>query len=331
MSTRIATLLCLSLLANSAWSQTMPEDTPAPTEEQILVVGQKPGPGLWKVSKGEHVLWLFGTYEPLPKKLEWRSHEVEAKLAQSQEFLAPPSSNAKIGFFKKLSLLPHLVGMQKNPDGAELKDLVPPDVYARWLPLKEKYIGKDSGIERKRPLFIADELYTRALYKSGLGNDKEVSDRFEQLLKKSKIKVTQTQIDLELSDPAGMLKEFKKSSLEDAACFAKTLDALETDIEHMRTRADAWAKGDIAEIEKVNFSERRNACQDAIKNSSVVKGNAAFDTLEERMMEQWLVTVDKAMAANTSTFATMPVRRLLEPKGLVSKLEARGYTVEKPE
>ena len=43
----------------------------------ILVTGQQPGPGLWKVthpSAGhDHVLWILGSYGPLPRKMQWRS------------------------------------------------------------------------------------------------------------------------------------------------------------------------------------------------------------------------------------------------------------------
>ena len=67
-------LVVLSLCALSAapvWSQTEPPPPPAEQAEAvaaedviaetILVAGQRPGPGLWKVSKGDHVLWVFGT------------------------------------------------------------------------------------------------------------------------------------------------------------------------------------------------------------------------------------------------------------------------------
>ena len=40
--------------------------------EEVLVTGQQPGPGLWKVTRpGDphgHVLWILGNYSPLPKK-----------------------------------------------------------------------------------------------------------------------------------------------------------------------------------------------------------------------------------------------------------------------
>ncbi len=79
------------LLASPAMSQThsAPIIAQAAAEEQIhdkvLVVGQRPGPGLWKVSKGGNVLWVFGTHAPLPARMQWRSQQVEAILAQSQQ------------------------------------------------------------------------------------------------------------------------------------------------------------------------------------------------------------------------------------------------------
>jgi len=43
-------------------------------------------------------------------------------------------------------VLPHAIGFKKNPDGARLRDLLPADVYARWLLMKAKYIGADEGM-----------------------------------------------------------------------------------------------------------------------------------------------------------------------------------------
>ena len=45
--------------------------------DAILVSGPQPGPGLWKVRKGEHVMWILGTVGPLPKRMEWDASTVE--------------------------------------------------------------------------------------------------------------------------------------------------------------------------------------------------------------------------------------------------------------
>jgi len=325
---KIFAAIALYLAAACAFAQDVePEIIP----EQIVVVGQKPGPGLWKVSKGDHVLWVFGSYAPLPRKMEWRSREVEKILAESQEYLLPPNARADVGFFKGLTLLPQMIGLKKNPDDAELKDVLPADVYARWLELKHKYIGEDSGIERERPLFAAGELHRRALGKIGLGSGNEVRERIDKIAKQNKVPATKTTITLALDDPSRMLKEFKKSPLEDVACFRKTLDQLEGELDTLRTRANAWAVGDIGEILKLNFAERENSCRDAMYNSQFMQEQASFRSMEERMRESWLSAAERALAANRSTFAVLQLRDIVDPKGYIAALEARGYSVHKPE
>jgi hypothetical protein len=36
---------------------------------EVVVSSEQPGPGLWKVSSGDHVLWVFGTIGVLPKHM----------------------------------------------------------------------------------------------------------------------------------------------------------------------------------------------------------------------------------------------------------------------
>lgn len=338
--------LCLCLLAAPAFSQTPevatgtePQDAAAETQtsatdpagEKILVVGQRPGPGLWKVSKGDHVLWIFATYSPLPKKMQWRSHEVEAILAQSQEYLTPPSVRSHVGVFRAMTLLPHVIGLKKNPDGAKLRDVVPAEIYGRWLVLKAKYIGADEGIESERPLFAADELYRKALGQAGLSVGHEVTNEIEKIIKKHNIKMTHSAVTLDFEEPAKAIKDFKKSSIDDADCFAKTLERLETGLDAMRVRANAWAIGNLEVIQKLSFADRDAACRSAMQTSSVIKSQKGLQEAKERMRETWLAAAEKSLAANASTFAVLALKEILDPKGLVAALEAKGYVVEKPE
>ncbi len=330
--------LLLTVLCLCCWSAlAQAPETPAPAaelatvSEQILVTGHKPGPGLWKVSKGENVLWVFGTYAPLPKKMEWRAREVDAILAQSQEYIDPPSAMADVSYWKMLTLIPHVFGLKKNPDGAQLRDLMPADVYARWLVLKEKYIGNNEDIESERPIFAAEQLFSMALKQSGLTNDGEVGATIEKIVKKNKIKRTSPGIKLPVKDPKRMMKNFKSGTLDDIACFSKTLDRLETDLDAMRVRANAWAKGDLAVIEKLGYADREGACRAAMAEASFIQDEPGFKDSRPRMRAAWLEAVEKALAVNKSTFAVLKLHELLDPKGLLSALQEKGYVVEKPE
>ncbi|NVM79422.1 uncharacterized protein YbaP (TraB family) [Duganella sp. SG902] len=330
MLKRLLPALCLTLPLTCAFAQT----EEAPTEaapETILLVGQRPGPGLWKVSKGDHVLWVFGTHAPLPQKMEWRSQQVESILTQTQEYIQPPGAYAHVGFFRGLTLLPSMIGMKKNPDGATLKDVLPADVYARWLPLKAKYLGENDDIERERPIFAADALFNAGLKNAGLTGSGDVEKKIAGMVKQHKIKQTKTVIELEMDDPSRTLKDFKKSPLADSACFAKTLARLESDIDAMRVRANAWSKGDIEAIRKLSYEDQEAECAEAVRNADFVKNSPGFQNVKERIQASWMAAAEKALENNTSTFATLRLSNILGPNSYLTALKAKGYQVDSPE
>ena len=340
MSKRYACALYLSVLTLPAVAQTAaaPEPAPAaapaaaeePAPATVVVEGRRPGPGVWKVSKGDHVMWVFGTYAPLPQKMEWDSSRVERLVAKSQEVLTRPGARMEVGFFRGLTLLPTAIGIDKNPDGATLHDVLPADVYARWQVLKGKYIGDNDGIERRRPIFVADTLLSAGIGKSGLTQNTGVEALVEKTAKHDKVKITSTTLSMEVDDPRGLMKEFKKSQVDDVACFTKTLDRLEGDIDAMRVRANAWANGNIAEISSLDYAERDKACNDAIFNSEFAKHSPAFQHLPERIRANWVKLAEKSLADNTATFALLPMKDVVGPASYLADLQAKGYTVESP-
>ena len=160
--------------------------------EEVLVTGVQPGPGLWRVTRptddGEHVLLIMGQYRTLPKEMEWRSTELEAAIASSQELLAEPEVDPEVGAFASIGALPSLIGVRNNPDGRKLEDLVPIQLYARWLALKAEYLGYDQDIERWRPIFAAFELYRKAVDASGLTYSPVVWSIAKKSAKKHRVK-----------------------------------------------------------------------------------------------------------------------------------------------
>jgi TraB/PrgY/gumN family len=131
------------------------EEDPAPLEE-VLVVGEHPGPGLWKVSKRSHSLFILGTHVPLPKDLVWRSKEVESAIARSNEVLGAYSVSLRVDQEDAL---------QSKRD--TLKEVLPSRMYAQWRALRDKYIG-DTEADRLLPAAAALLLQARAYERSGL-------------------------------------------------------------------------------------------------------------------------------------------------------------------
>lgn len=337
----VVPVLCLSLLTASAWAQTEPPQpatepvagtaaAPEVPPEQILVVGQKPGPGLWKVSKDDHVMWVFGTYAPLPKNMEWRSQQVEKLIAQSQELITAPSANLGMGWFRSLTVLPFMIGMEDNPDGKVLGDLVPPETHQRWLALRKKYLKDDDDFERKRPLFAAGELSEKAMSAAGLSKQMDLTKKVVQIAEQNKVKVTWATVNMELDSPVKAIREFKKTPLEDVACFTKTVDRFETDLDALRARANAWSKGDIDAIRGLDFSEQEAACLNAVQNSKVMQERGLGD-IDGKMRTTWIGAAEKALGANKSTFAVLPLRFILGKQSYLAELQAKGYVLEQPE
>ncbi len=335
---RVVPALYLCLLSLPAWAQTETPTTPpipsaaAPelveeAPQTVLVSGSRPGPGMWKVSKGDHVMWVFGSYSPLPTKMEWRSRNVEKIIANSQEYLKAPGSGVGFGW-NSLVAVPFLFGIKNNPDG-ELKNLVPPDVYARWQPMKQKYFDNDDDVERERPSFIAGQLKSRALKEASLTGGSDIIKTIGKLAEKHKLKITDASVHVQIKDPGKAVREFKKSPMDDVPCLIKTIERLENELDLMRARANAWAVGEIDDIRKLNYAERE-ACQQALTSSSLAKNQPEIKTLQERSAASWVAAAEKALAANTSTFAVVDIKEIFDPKGVIATLQAKGYTVEAP-
>ena len=306
--------------------------------EQMVVSGEQPGPGMWKVSKGDHVLWIVGTQTPVPQKMTWRAKGIEAIVAQSQEILTAPSmtiSLKQIGYFRALTMLPSLMQVRKNPDGAMLKDVVPRDLYARWLPLRDKYIEQynsdsESDVEGWRPMFAALELYRNAIRKSGLSSSSPVWGVISDAAKKHNIKITNVKFEPAISEPRAALKELRESRLADIDCFAKTIERIETDLAAMRVRANAWARGDIDAIRKQPAADQRAACEAAIRDASFMKTLGAQNALAQ-MEITWLNAAEAALKNDTVALAVLPIAQIVAADGYVAKLRARGYVVQEPD
>lgn len=335
---RPALLACLALflitLATPALAQTPPI---APAQETIrdidtvVVSGVQPGPGMWKVSRGEHVLWILGTLSPVPKNMSWLSRDVEATIAQSQEVLEPPSASigTDLGMFRSLLLVPSALKARRNPDDKSLREVVPADLYARWLPLKARYIGSDRGVEKWRPVFAAQELYEAAMRRSDLALKGIVWPVVERSAKEHKVKITSSKVELKIKDPKAVLKDFANTTLSDTDCFAKTLSRIEGDIEAMRARANAWAIGDIEALRALPQGDQYEVCLRAVAASGVAQ-RLGFGDLRERVIQSWLANADKALLNNRVSFASLPIAELLKPDGYLARLQARGYDVEAP-
>ena len=310
--------------------------------EEVVVTGEFPGPGMWRITRPEdapgHELWIVGDPPPLPKRMKWKSRDVEAVALRSQEILLDASvrmdPDEKIGVFRGLSLLPAALKARKNPDETTLEERLPPELYARWLVQKKKYLGSDSGIEKWRPIFAADKLRREAFDDLNLRENGMVWEVVGKLAKKQKIAATTPSLRFKFhtDDLKAKIREFSREELTDTDCFAITLDLTEalanSDIESRRARA--WATADLETLDSLPpLPNPYVPCAMAVMSSQVAKEIIPTD-IREQLYVLWIEAAEKSLAANQTTLAIVPLAKLTREDGYLSRLRAKGYTIEPP-
>lgn len=335
MRTSIAAGLLLLFTTTHAVAQSAPASSSsasAPLLQAVTVTGVQPGPGLWKVSKGDHVMWVLGTLTPLPKHMEWRSAQVEDVLAHSQLMLGPPGANVKadVGFFGKLLLLPSAYSARKNPDGASLQQILPPAMYTQWQDLKQKYIGRDSGIEYWRPLFVALKLYQKALDQAGLTNANDIGKAVEKMADAHGVRRESVKYRLVIEHPRDALNKIKQTNLHDISCFNQTLDLVQNGMGNLTERANAWSTGDVETLQRLALRDRHESCVVAVVNADFAEELGLHD-LPKQIEDNWMTAAQGALSANRQSFALLPMDEVLAPDGYLAHLKAKGYTVQAPD
>lgn len=299
--------------------------------DKVMVKGIIPGPDLWRVSKGEHVLWILGTINPLPKRMKWDSYHVNEIISQSDVLLLPPTVtlDADMGFFQKLMLAKTAIGIKKNPDKQKLKDLMPNELYQRWLALKHKHMGNNRSIEKYRPIVAAHQLYDKALKKSGLDDRPKITKAIKKMAKKNRLVIKQPTWSVKPNEPKAALKKLKQTAIDDLPCFEKKLERLELDLESMKTRAIAWSYGDIKTISSLPIPEDNKTCGMAVLNSEFAQQIGLKD-IQNKIQTLWIEAAMESLEAHKSTFAILPIFNLLGNNSYLDDLASQGYQVKPP-
>lgn len=316
---------------STAGDEALPSRDDAVVLESLVVSGRMPGPGMWQVQRDGHTMWILGTLQPVAQRMEWESTAVERQIAASTFVLLPPMTRFDIGRgrLRSMMLVPSMLRARRNPDGVRLEDVVPAADYARWQVLKERWMGRDRGVEKRRPVFAAQELYEAAVEKSGLHFKGVVTPVLNKVVKKHGIPVFRPRVEITIADPKAAIQTFRDAEIDDVACFRKTLDHLEADLEKMRIRANAWARGDMLTLREITYEDQSRICDDALLESHYAKEHG-IDGLRERLETAWLEAAEKAIAEHETSFAALPLSRLLASDGYLAALAARGYEIQAP-
>jgi hypothetical protein len=302
------------------------ESAPRSIQEfaEVVVIGEQPGPALWRVRSGDHVLWLLGGVSQLPGKVTWRSRQLETVLATSQEVIldngvaSGPRSKRESAAEKRTTNL---------PDGKTLKDVLSPELYARVEVVRRSFALGEKSFERLRPFHAGNRIVMGSMKALGLmpfGARRVVVD----LATKARVPVTQI-VDREGIRPALMVPE---SEAPTTPCLEAAAAIMESGGSGVRALANAWALEDITALRELvplydmsDLNDRSAECGAALagkdQTSREVAGSHAA---------KWLTAAVRSLATNKSTVAVISMSELLAPHGYLSALRARGYEIIEP-
>jgi uncharacterized protein YbaP (TraB family) len=287
--------------------------------EDLVVTGERPGPGLWHVHRGTAQVWIMGSMSPLPKGITWRSKQVEQLLDSTNQVLV--QKPFEIGIARILWLLLTERSVLMVTGGKRLKDVLPAELHARFAIQRAKYTSDPNKWERFRPLIAAAFLQQAAFHQVGLSTRVDLGAAMRTLAKKHHVQVEEIKI-AGVNDVMEALKTLPPAT--ENACVAASLVTIESDLPRLVDRAQAWADGNVERIEKLREPAEVDACRAALD-----AGVGAADLIA-RMRRTWLSTIESHLQNGGATVAVMNIDMLLEPGGLLDELRAKGYDVDTP-
>jgi hypothetical protein len=283
-----------------------------------------PGPPLWRVSKGEHELWLFGTLSAIPRDMKWSSAAVEEVIGNAQEVLSPPGVRPMLTLkpVQLVRLWRRVRELSASPDGRPLAQVLPADLYRRYSAARDRYVGRYRNLEGLRPVVVAGRVYESAVEERGLVSGRDIESQIERGARRAGVKTTDTKLH---ADPDVLLDHAARVPAQaDLDCFVKVLATIEADEQRLVPRALAWATGDIEALRKFDYPDIRRQCL------AFPGWPPALKEFLDEADDQWLASAERALAENRTAFGTLDLRDLMTSNGLLAQLRERGYAVHVP-
>jgi uncharacterized protein YbaP (TraB family) len=304
------------LACHSAAAQS---DDPPEKLDEIIVTGERAGPGLWHVYKGAAQLWIFGTVSPLPKDMTWRSKQLEKILDGTDQLLV--AKPFEIGIARALWLLVTQRDLLMVGHGKKLKDVMPADLHARFATQRAKFTKDADKWEKFRPIIAAAFLEEDALHAVGLSTRLDLADEVRSLARKHHVRIEEFKI-AGLHDVLDALKTLPPAT--EQKCVAASLATIEAGMPRLTERAQAWATGDVQRIQSLPESAEVAACRESI---TVDPGAGDLYTL---LRQTWIENMARHLETGGVTLAVVSMDMLIEPGGFLDALRARGYTIDSP-
>jgi uncharacterized protein YbaP (TraB family) len=274
---------------------------------------------MWHVHRDAANVWILGSIAPLPRDITWRSKQVESVLESASQVLVQKPIEISIPRVLWMLIADRKYLMVSG--GKKLKNVMPPELHARFA-LQRSRVGEDDDKwERYRPIIAAAFLQQEAFHQANLSMRLDLGAALRKLAEKHGVRVE----DVKVAGMSDMLEALKTLPPDtESICVEASLSTVESGLPRLVERAQAWSNGDVERIEKLSDLKEVDACRTAIDRG---KGPGDFIA---RIRQTWLDNIEKYLHSPGTTIAVVNLDMLLEKGGLLDQLKARGYEVDAP-
>jgi uncharacterized protein YbaP (TraB family) len=310
MRLKAALIVTFSLAGNFA---------PAQALDEIVVTAERSGPGMWRVQRGDANVWILGSIAPLPRDITWRSKQVESVLERTSQVLVQKPIEISVPRILWMLIADRRLLMIGG--GKKLKDVLPPELHARFAAQRSKVGDDENKWERYRPIIAAAFLQQAAFHQVNLSMRLDLGAALRELAKKHGVRIEEVKV-AGVSDMLEALKTMPPAT--ESTCVEASLSTVEKGLPRLVDRAQAWANGNVELIENTPELKEVDACRNALD-----AGKGAFDVIG-RIRQTWLENIEKYLHSAGTTIAVVNLDLLLERGGLLDQLRAKGYEIDAP-
>jgi uncharacterized protein YbaP (TraB family) len=312
-------LVCAQTQTQTQTQTSTPIPAAAPDEsavvQQLEVIGRRPGPALWRVTRGESEVVILGGLSPLPHILHWDTIRVEHALADATVLFLPPNK-VHVSLFDAAGMFLRQ-GALKPAHGADMERALPPELRARFDRVRDSLHLDPKRYQHWRPavaglLLLGD--YRRA---AGLSEDKPGTT----VAKLARAAHAEVRVVGELKVKPLFDAAAKMSDGQNQACLAAALDDVEREIGHAQRAADAWAVGDLQTV-------RANSSASLI--DSCLLQLPGVQSVVEQGTKDAVLTINAALNRPGHSVAVIDLTFLLRRNGVLDRLKAEGDQVTVP-
>ncbi len=262
-------------------------------------------PPMWVVSDADSEITLYPTLHILPDGVEWKSEEMQKRLADAEEvwFEIKPGSQSdpniqmtvvKLGFDPTSSLLSKL----NEDEIAKLESAIAP-------------LGMTAqAVDPMKPWMASTLVGVGALMDKGFSPDAGVEAQLEPMVAGKKIRALETaegQVEMLASMPEEVQLEMLRQSLAD----------LDDTVELLNEMVQDWAVGNVEDLEDDLIDEMK------------AEYPAVYDIIFTNRNENWADQIEKEMQGSGTDFIAVGAGHLVGDDSVQAILKARGYTVKR--